>query len=190
MKLIVGLGNPGASYAATRHNIGFEAIDTIAELNNIQVNKNKFKALVGEGKIEGEKVVLIKPQTYMNLSGQAVSECRNWYKISNEDIIIIYDDVSLEVGQMRIRKTGSAGGHNGIKSIIQQLGTDIFARIKVGVGQKPQGWDLADHVLGKFSEEEMKILCPRLKDVSKAVEVMVTKDIDTAMNRYNSKARR
>ncbi|MEG0707548.1 MAG: aminoacyl-tRNA hydrolase [Cellulosilyticaceae bacterium] len=190
MKLIVGLGNPGMQYAATRHNIGFEAIDTIAELHNISVNKSKFKALVGEGTIDGERVVLMKPQTYMNLSGESVSACRSWYKIANEDIIIIYDDVSLAVGQMRIRKTGSAGGHNGIKSIIGQLGTDIFPRVKVGVGEKPIGWDLADHVLGRFSDEEIKEIAPKLKDVSKAVETMVSKGVDTAMNRYNSKARR
>lgn len=190
MKLIVGLGNPGTQYAATRHNIGFEVIDTIAEINNISINKSKFRALVGEGTIGGEKVVLMKPQTYMNLSGEAVSACRNWYKIANEDIIIIYDDVSLAVGQMRIRKNGSAGGHNGMKSIIGQLGTDVFPRVKVGVGEKPVGWDLADHVLGRFSEEEMKEICPRLKDVSKAVETIVAKDMDTAMNRYNSKTRR
>lgn len=190
MKLIVGLGNPGTQYAATRHNIGFEAIDTIAEIHNISVNKSKFKALVGEGTINGERVVLMKPQTYMNLSGEAVSACRSWYKIANEDIVIIYDDVSLAIGQMRIRKTGSAGGHNGIKSIIAQLGTDVFPRVKVGVGEKPSGWDLADYVLGRFSEEEMKEICPKLKDVCKAVETMVIKDVDTAMNRYNSKARR
>lgn len=190
MKLIVGLGNPGMQYAATRHNIGFEAIDTIAELHNIAVNKNKFKALVGEGNIGGERVVLMKPQTYMNLSGEAVSACRSWYKIDNEDIIILYDDVSLAVGQLRLRKNGSAGGHNGIKSIIGQLGVDVFPRVKIGVGEKPPGWDLADHVLGRFSEDEMKELCPRLKDVSKAVETIITKGMDTAMNRYNSKTRR
>lgn len=190
MKLIVGLGNPGLQYAATRHNIGFEAIDTIAEINNIAINKNKFKALVGEGTIRGEKVVLMKPQTYMNLSGEAVSACRSWYKISNEDIIVVYDDVSLAVGQLRIRKSGSAGGHNGIKSIIAQLGTEVFPRVKVGVGEKPPGWDLADHVLGKFSEEEMKEVCPKLKDVSKAIETIVDSGIDTAMNRYNVKTRR
>lgn len=190
MKLIVGLGNPGMQYAATRHNIGFEAIDTIAELRGISVNKSKFKALIGEGKIGTERVVLMKPQTYMNLSGEAVSACANWYKIPLEDIIIIYDDVSLEVGQMRIRASGSAGGHNGIKSLIAHLGTEKFPRIKVGVGEKPPGWDLADHVLGKFSEEEMKVLCPRLKDIDQAVETIVKKDLNTAMNSYNSKIRR
>lgn len=190
MKLIVGLGNPGIQYAATRHNIGFEALDTLAETSHISVNKNKFKALIGEGSIGGEKVVLMKPQTYMNLSGEAVGACSSWYKINPDDIIILYDDVSLEVGQLRIRKSGSAGGHNGIKSIIAHLGTEKFPRVKIGVGEKPPGWNLADYVLGRFSEEEIKVLCPRLKEVAEAVEVIVKKDIDTAMNCYNSKLRR
>lgn len=190
MKLIVGLGNPGLQYAATRHNIGFEAIDVLAELNHISVNKSKFKALVGEGSIGGEKVVLMKPQTYMNLSGEAISACKAWYKIEPEDIIIMYDDVSLAVGDIRIRKSGSSGGHNGIKSIIAHLSTEVFPRVKIGVGQKPAGWDLADYVLGKFSEEDMKTLCPRLKEICNAVETMIKKDVDTAMNNYNGKTRR
>lgn len=190
MKLIVGLGNPGVQYATTRHNIGFEAVDTLAEMHHISVNRSKFKALIGEGTIGGEKVVLMKPQTYMNLSGEAVGSCSSWYKISTDDIIIIYDDVSLEVGQLRLRKSGSAGGHNGMKSIIAHLSTDKFPRVKVGVGQKPSGWDLADYVLGHFSEEEMKELSPRLKDVAGAVEMIIKQDVDTAMNSYNSKLRR
>ena len=190
MKLIVGLGNPGMQYSATRHNIGFEAIDSIAEYQRISVNKNKFKALIGEGTIKGERVILMKPQTYMNLSGESVGACCSWYKIAPEDIIIIYDDVSLEVGQMRIRKTGSAGGHNGIKSIIQHLGGSVFPRIKVGVGEKPPGWTLADYVLGRFQEEEMKVICPKLKDVNDAVEMMIDKGVDQAMNIYNVKIRR
>ena len=189
MKLIVGLGNPGTQYAATRHNIGFEAVDAIADIYKVSMNKEKFKAVIGEGIISGEKVILMKPITYMNLSGEAVKMCMQWHKILPDDIIIIYDDVSLDIGQLRIRKKGSAGGHNGIKSIIQHLGTDTFPRIKIGVGEKPPGWDLANYVLGRFSEEEMKIICPRLKDVAKAVEVMIEKDIDTAMNEYNMKTR-
>lgn len=190
MKLIVGLGNPGMQYATTRHNIGFEAIDTIADMNHISLNKNKFKAQIGEGTIGGERVVLMKPQTYMNLSGESVSGCKAWYKIDTKDIIIIYDDVTLAPGQLRLRKTGSAGGHNGIKSIIQHLGGDVFPRVKIGVGEKPPGWDLADHVLGRFTEEEMKLVAPRLKDVSDAVEMIIKKDIDVAMNNYNGKVRR
>lgn len=190
MKLIVGLGNPGLQYAATRHNIGFEAIDTLAEMHHINVNKSKFKALIGEGTIGGEKVVLMKPQTYMNLSGEAISACKSWYKINTEDIIILYDDVSLAVGDIRIRKSGSSGGHNGVKSTIAHLSTEVFPRVKIGVGQKPSGWDLADYVLGKFTEEDMKILGPRLKEIGNAVETMIKKDVDTAMNNYNGKMRR
>ncbi len=190
MKLIVGLGNPGGEYAATRHNIGFRAIDSLARAYNIDITKNKFKALIGEGRIEDEKVILMKPQTYMNLSGEAVRACMDWKKIERNDIIIIYDDVSLDIGQLRIRKTGSAGGHNGIKNIIAHLGSQEFARIKVGVGEKPQGWDLADYVLGRFNEEEMEKMQSSLKDIEKAIAVMLDKGIDQAMNRYNIKARR
>lgn len=190
MKLIVGLGNPGMQYAKTRHNIGFEAIDVLAQCYHIPLNKNKFKAEIGEGSIGGEKVILMKPQTYMNLSGEAISPCKNWYKIDLKDILIIYDDVTLDVGQLRLRKTGSAGGHNGIKSIIQHLGSSDFPRIKIGVGEKPSGWDLADYVLGKLNEEEVQVMETRLKDVAKAVEMIIQKDMDLAMNYYNGKVRR
>jgi PTH1 family peptidyl-tRNA hydrolase len=190
MKLIVGLGNPGLQYAATRHNIGFEAIDSIAEAHGIPIERNKFKALIGEGTIKGEKVILMKPQTYMNLSGEALRKCMDWNKLTKEDIVVIYDDVALEVGQLRLRKTGSAGGHNGIKSIISHLGSQDFMRVKVGVGEKPPGWDLANYVLGRFTEAEMKLICPKLNDVVKAIEVLVDQGIDKAMNEYNLKVRR
>lgn len=185
MKLIVGLGNPGMQYAATRHNIGFEVIDTLAEVYNIQINKNKFKALVGDGVIGGEKVILMKPQTYMNLSGEAVRACMDFHKLTAEDILIVYDDISLAVGQLRLRKSGSAGGHNGIKSIIAQIGGQDFPRIKFGVGEKPAGWDLANYVLGRFSEEEMKVIGPRINDAVKAIEVILKNGMDKAMNEYN-----
>lgn len=190
MKLIVGLGNPGLQYAATRHNIGFEVIDNLSETYNIQVMKNKYKALIGEGMIKGEKVILMKPQTYMNLSGEAVKACMEFHKISNEDLIVIYDDISLEIGQLRLRATGSAGGHNGIKNIIAHLGTQEFPRIKFGVGQKPPGWDLASYVLGRFPEEEMKVIGPRIGEAVKAVEAIVSEGMDKAMNQYNLKVRR
>lgn len=190
MKLIVGLGNPGLQYDGTRHNIGFEALDKLADIHHISVNRSKFKALVGEGTIGGEKVVLMKPQTYMNLSGEAIAACRSWYKLENEDIIIMYDDTSLGIGDIRIRKNGSSGGHNGIKSIIAHLSTEVFPRIKIGVGQKPNGWDLGDYVLGKFTDDDKKVLDPRLKVVCEAVETMLKKDVDTAMNNYNGKTRR
>lgn len=190
MKLIVGLGNPGMQYATTRHNIGFEVIDSIAETYNIQVTKSKYKALIGEGVISGERVILMKPQTYMNLSGEAIRACMDFHKINNEDVIVIYDDVSLDVGQLRLRKSGSAGGHNGIKSIISHLNTQDFPRIKVGVGQKPAGWDLANYVLGRFTEEDMKILGPKCNEIVKAVETIITDGMDKAMNQFNLKVRR
>lgn len=190
MKLIVGLGNPGMEYALTRHNIGFKAIDKLAETYGVTVQRNKFKALVGEGIILGEKVILMKPQTYMNLSGEAIRACIDWNKLTREDILVIYDDVSLDVGVLRIRKNGSAGGHNGIKSIISHLSSQEFARIKIGVGEKPAGWDLADYVLGKFTQEEMKIMDTGLEDMQKAVEMILRKGIEQAMNQYNGKARR
>ena len=156
MFLIVGLGNPGREYENTRHNIGFAAIDIIAEKYNIDVNRTKFKGEYGEGFINGNKVILLKPYTFMNLSGESVREAIDFYKLTEEEVLIIYDDISLEVGRLRIREKGSAGGHNGIKSIINHIGTDVFTRIKIGVGA-PKG-DLVNHVLGKFSKEEVNIL--------------------------------
>jgi PTH1 family peptidyl-tRNA hydrolase len=190
MKLIVGLGNPGIGYKNTRHNIGFLAVEEIAEKYNIRVDKLKFKALIGEGKIGDEKVVLMMPQTYMNLSGEAILACKNWYKLQENDIIVLYDDISLDVGQLRIRREGSAGGHNGIKNTILNLGTEKFARIKIGVGAKPEGYDLADYVLGKFDHKEREILKDTLQDVVVALKLMLEGNMDTAMNRYNGRLRR
>lgn len=187
MRLIVGLGNPGMQYAATRHNIGFEVIDSLAETYNISVVKNKYKALIGDGNIGGEKVILMKPQTYMNLSGEAVRACMEFHKITSEDLIVIYDDISLDVGQLRIRKSGSAGGHNGIKNIIAQIGTQEFPRVRFGVGEKPAGWDLANYVLGRFPEEEMKVVGPKIGDAVKAIDMMIRDGIEKAMNNYNKK---
>ena len=155
MFVIVGLGNPDKKYEHTRHNIGFDVVDALAAKYNIDIKDKKHKALCGTGVIEGMKVLLVKPQTYMNLSGESVADVVNFYKIDpEEDMIVIFDDISLEPGRIRIRKKGSAGGHNGIKNIIAMTGTSGFKRIKVGVGEKPQGWDLADHVLGRFSDED------------------------------------
>lgn len=189
MKLIIGLGNPGTKYINTRHNIGFEAIDALSESYNIDIKKSKFKAFFGEGKIRSNRVLLVKPQTYMNLSGESVAAFASWYKISPENILIIYDDVSLPIGQIRIRTKGSAGGHNGIKSIIQNLGRDDFERIKIGINEKPAGWDLANYVLSKFTEDERIELDKTIKDVTKATEMIITKGIQEAMNVYNSKTR-
>ena len=189
MKLIIGLGNPGREYANTRHNIGFEAIDALAKDYNISVNKSKFKALYGEGRAGNEKVVLVKPQTYMNLSGESVKAFATWHKIKAEDILIIYDDVSLPPGKLRIRIKGSAGGHNGIKSIIQHLGTNEFERIKVGVGEKPQGWNLADYVLSRFTNAEMKTMDETMTDIVGATGTIIEEGVQGAMNKYNPKAR-
>ena len=187
MKLVVGLGNPTKEYENTRHNIGFMAIDALSEEHRFAVDTLKHKALVGKGMIDGQKVILAKPMTYMNLSGEAVRAIADYYKIPAEDIIIIFDDISLDVGRMRIRKKGSAGGHNGIKSIISHLGTTEFPRIKVGIGAKKEGQDLADYVLGRFSKDEKTALDEVLKDVKKAVSLMVWDDIEEAMNQYNKK---
>ena len=155
MYVIAGLGNPDKKYQNTRHNIGFDVIDALAEKYNISMNEKKHKAICGKGMIAGEKVLLVKPQTYMNLSGESIAEVMAFYKLDPaEDLIVIFDDISLSPGNIRIRAKGSAGGHNVIKSIIAETGSSDFARIKVGVGEKPEGWDLADHVLGHFSKEE------------------------------------
>ena len=183
MFLIVGLGNPGKEYDGTRHNIGFAAVDYIADKYNIELNRIKFKGVFGEGFIDGKKVILLKPTTYMNLSGQSIREVINFYKISNEEVIVIYDDISLEVGRLRIREKGSHGGHNGIKSIIANLGTDVFPRVKIGVGA-PKG-NLVSHVLGKFSEDEIEILRETIKASSDAVSIMIKSDAKEAMNKLN-----
>ena len=188
MKIIAGLGNPTKEYEGTRHNIGFSVIDKLADKYNISMNEKKHKAICGKGMIEGEKVILLKPQTYMNLSGESVVDAVNFYKVDpEEDVIIIYDDIDLDVGKLRIRAKGSAGGHNGLKNIIAQLGHENFARIKMGVGEKPAGYDLADYVLGHFSKEEEKIMAESRKTAVKAIETILAEDIDKAMNLYNSK---
>ncbi|MFU0824392.1 aminoacyl-tRNA hydrolase [Clostridium sp.] len=184
MFLIVGLGNPGKEYEHTRHNVGFDIIDLISERYNIEINRKKFKGVYGDGKINGERVFLLKPETYMNLSGESVREISDFYKIPNENIIIIYDDISLEVGRLRIREKGSAGGHNGIKSIIANLGGDVFPRIKVGVGQ-PKREDLVSFVLGRFSDDDRKVLEKVFEVASAAVEVIIKEGTMEAMNKYN-----
>ena len=188
MNIIVGLGNPTREYENTRHNIGFMAIDALAKKYNISVLDCKHKALIGKGVIGGNKVVLVKPLTYMNLSGEAVRAVIDYYKADAEsELIVIYDDVSLDVGQLRIRKKGSAGGHNGIKNIIAHLGHDVFMRIKIGVGEKPKGYDLADYVLGHFSKDELGVMKESLEKVDGAVNLMMAGEVDKAMNDYNKK---
>ncbi len=187
MYIIVGLGNPTEKYQATRHNIGWDAITRLSDDYRIPLDSKKHKAICGNGYIEGQKVILAQPLTYMNLSGESVRELMDYYKVTPQEIIVIYDDISLAVGQLRIRKKGSAGGHNGMKSIISHLGTDEFPRIKIGVGDKPKDWDLADYVLSRFAKEEQATIRDALKDTSDACKVMLTQGIDTAMNLYNRK---
>ena len=186
MFIIAGLGNPDEKYQGTRHNVGFDVVDRLAEKYQIEVDTKKHRALIGKGVIEGQKVLLVKPQTYMNLSGEAVHEAVQFYKIPADHVLVIYDDVSLPVGKLRVRPTGSAGGHNGIKSIIAQLGTEEFPRIRVGVGAKPNPqYDLADWVLSKFSEEDMKALQPALEHAADAAKKIVSGDMNGAMNLYS-----
>lgn len=187
MHIIIGLGNPTDKYQATRHNIGWDAITRIADDYRIPMNMKKHKAICGAGYIEGEKVILAQPLTFINLSGVSVRELVDFYKVSPEEIIVIYDDISLEVGQLRIRKKGSAGGHNGMKSIISHLGTEEFPRIKVGVGDKPKDWDLADYVLSRFKPEEQPTVRDALKDTSDACRMIILSGIEAAMNQYNKK---
>ena len=185
MFIIAGLGNPTLQYEGTRHNVGFDVIDMLADRYNISVDGRKGRALIGKGMIGGQKVLLVKPQTYMNLSGESLRELVNYYKIDEEhELLVIYDDISLDVGQLRIRKKGSAGGHNGIKSIIANLGTDVFPRVKIGVGA-PKG-NLVSHVLGKFSDDEVEILRETIKASSDAVSIMISKDTKEAMNKLKN----
>ena len=188
MIIIAGLGNPTKEYEGTRHNVGFQVIDKIAEKYNIAVDAKKGRAYVGKGIIEGQKVLLVKPQTYMNLSGESVRSLLDYYKVDEEhELIVIYDDISLDVGQLRIRAKGSAGGHNGMKNIIAHLGSQVFPRIKVGVGEKPAKYDLADYVLGHFSKGEAKLMDEGYDHAVHAVELIVSGQINEAMNEYNRK---
>lgn len=191
MFIIVGLGNPGREYLMTRHNAGFMVIDTLADKYNIDVSEKKHKALVGKGMIEGHKVVLVKPQTYMNLSGESLREVTDFYKVDSEtEVLVIYDDITLDVGGIRVRKKGSAGGHNGMKSIISHLGTDGFMRIRVGIGEKPPKMDLADWVLGHFPKEDLDNLKSGIQDAVEATKMLMDGEVDEAMNRFNRKVDR
>ena len=189
MYLVVGLGNPGRQYEATRHNMGFDTVDYLVEEYKVPQGGVKVNAMYGKTVIGGEKVILMKPLSFMNLSGGPVRDMVNYFKIDPEtELIVIYDDIDLDPGQLRIRKQGSAGGHNGIKDIIRQLGTEKFLRIKVGVGAKPKGWDLADYVLGRFSTEDRKIVDEAIARAGKAVDIMISQGPDAAMNEFNKKA--
>lgn len=186
MYIIVGLGNPTDKYAHTRHNVGFDTIDYIADKYGIAMDFMKHKAICGKGIIEGEKVILAKPMTYMNLSGESVRELVDYYKVDAEnEVIIIYDDISLDVEKLRVKRKGSAGGHNGIKNIIQHLGSETFVRIKVGVGKKPPKWDLVDYVLARFSDEDRVGVDKAIEEASDAVVDIITHDVGYAMNNHN-----
>ena len=188
MYLIVGLGNPGRQYEATRHNMGFDTVDCLIEKHNVPQGGVKFNAMYGKGIIGGDKAILMKPLSFMNLSGGPVRDMVNFFKINPEkELIVISDDIDLEPGQLRIRKQGSAGGHNGLKDIIQKLGTQNFVRIKIGVGAKPQGWDLAEQVLSRFPDSERKLVDEAIREAADAVEKIIAQGPDAAMNEYNRK---
>lgn len=188
MYMIVGLGNPKKEYDNTRHNIGFALIDTLADEYNIKMTDVKHKALTGKGIINGQKVILAKPLTFMNLSGESVRPMVDYYKVDPEtELIVISDDISLSPGAIRVRKKGSAGGHNGLKNIIQHLGTENFQRIRIGVGEKPKQFDLADYVLGHFPKEEMSLMKDGLTKAKEAIELIVNGKVDEAMNTFNRK---
>ena len=185
MYVIAGLGNPGSKYEKTRHNVGFQVIDRLASKYHIDMNMKKHKAVCGTGVIEGRKVMLLKPQTFMNLSGECIRAVIDYYKESIDHFIVVYDDISLDVGKLRVRPKGSAGGHNGIKNIIAQLGTDEFARVKFGVGDKPKGSDLVDHVLGRFSKDDEELAKSHFRTAAAAITCIMNEGCAEAMNRYN-----
>lgn len=186
MFIIAGLGNPERKYDGTKHNIGFSAITALSDAYNIPVNTREHKALCGKGYIEGQKVLLAMPLTYMNLSGESIRELVDYYKINpEEELIIIYDDINLAPGKLRIRAKGSAGGHNGIKNIIAHIGGQSFYRIRIGVGEKPEGWNLADYVLSRFNREDEPVIREALQDTVEACKVIMLEDIRTAMNKFN-----
>lgn len=185
--LVVGLGNPGLQYEKTRHNVGFMALDSFAEKEGATINKNKYNALIGELKLKDLRILLVKPQTFMNNSGSAVSAIASFYKISPEKIIVLFDDISLPVGNIRIRRKGSHGGHNGMKDIVELLGNDNILRIKIGIGDKPHpDYDLASWVLGKFPKEEIEQLDKAIDKTASALKEIMLKGVDSAMNKFNS----
>ncbi|WP_172405983.1 aminoacyl-tRNA hydrolase [Acetivibrio mesophilus] len=185
MLVIVGLGNPGTKYENTRHNVGFDTVELLSRRHNIKITKLKHKALIGDGDIGGKRVILVKPQTFMNLSGESVREIIEWYKIPVKNIIIVYDDIDLAVGKLRLRPKGSAGTHNGMKSVIYQIQSDEFPRVRIGVDKPPEGWDLANYVLGRFSGDEKKKMEEVIESAADAIETIIKSGIDSAMNKFN-----
>ncbi len=187
MYLIVGLGNPESDYSKTRHNMGFNVINKLSEKYGIEVNKSKFKGLVGNGIIEGEKVVLLKPQTFMNLSGESIVEAMNFYKIQENELVVIYDDVDIEPGNIRIRRNGSAGTHNGMRSIVEHIKTENFTRVRVGIGKPKEHVDMIAHVIGHIPEEDKKALEEGTDIAKEAVIEIIKNSVDSAMNKFNKK---
>lgn len=185
MYAVIGLGNPGREYENTRHNIGFNTVDLLADRNGIDINKIKFKSVYGKGRIGNESVLLLKPQTYMNNSGISVLELCKYYKIPIENILVVVDDIDIDFGTVRIKRKGSAGTHNGLKSIIYHLQRDDFPRIKIGIGSPPSEWDLADFVLSRFQNKEEKIIIESIEVACESIETIIKEDIDKAMNKFN-----
>ncbi len=190
MYIIAGLGNPGPEYENTRHNVGFHVIDCLAERTGASVTERKHKALCGKAVLGGERVLLLKPQTYMNSSGESLRDAADFYRVPPENIIVVSDDVDLPQGQLRVRLHGSAGGHNGLKSVIAHLGSDSFRRVRVGIGGKPEGWDLADWVLGKLKGHDADVMEEAYQSAADAVTAILTDGGEAAMNRFNRKAER
>lgn len=185
MKIIVGLGNPGQEYSATRHNVGFMVMDELARRWSIGSWRERFEALTAEYRNENTQIILVKPQTYMNLSGTAAGALARWYKVPVEDIIVIYDDMDLPTGRLRLRLKGGSGGHRGIESLLTHLGQDTFVRVRLGIGRPPQGWEVVDYVLSKFTVDETPLLQTAIERAAEAVECIVTAGINKAMNKYN-----
>lgn len=183
--VIIGLGNPGSRYDNTRHNVGFDTVDYLADKYGIKVSKLKFKALYGDGSISGERVILVKPQTFMNLSGESVREIIDWYKIPMSNLIIIYDDTDLSLGKIRVRPKGSSGTHNGMRSIIYQIQSDDFPRVRIGIGRPPESWELADFVLSKINGDDRKLINQSIANAADAAATIVKSGVNAAMNKYN-----
>ncbi len=188
MYIIAGLGNPGRKYAHSRHNAGYEAIDRLSEMSGIRIGTEKFRALTGSGSIDGEQVLLLKPLTFMNLSGTSIHAACDYFKINPEEkLIVLYDDISLPPGTLRVRPKGSAGGHNGVKNIIEELGTEVFLRVKIGVGENPAGSDLVSYVLGQFPKEERQDMAEAFERAAEAARMLLSKDVEAVMNQYNGR---
>ncbi len=183
--IVVGLGNPGSKFDNTRHNVGFDTVDVLAAKHGIKINKLKHKALSGDGVINGQRVILVKPQTYMNLSGESVREIIEWYKTPLKNTIIVYDDIDLAVGKIRVRPKGSSGTHNGMRSILYHIQSEDFPRIRIGIGRPPENWDLADFVLSRFTPEDRKLINEGITNAAEAIETIIKSGVDAAMNKFN-----